>query len=58
MEEWVLEQKKEFWGMVQERKDLEHDLGLIETNNMKIQCKNNKHDRAWQIADRAHQFKE
>jgi len=32
--------------MVMERKDLEHDLELIETKNMKIICKNIRHDRA------------
>jgi len=41
----VLEQKKGFWSMVKERKDLEHDLGLIETKNMKILCKNIRHGR-------------
>jgi len=39
--------------MVMERKDLEHDLELIETKNMKIICKNIRHDRAWQRPDRA-----
>jgi len=36
----VLEQKKGFWSMVKEWKDLEHDLELIEAKNMKILCKN------------------
>jgi len=32
--------------MVKEWKDLEHDLELIEDKNMKILCKNIRHDRA------------
>jgi len=46
VKDWILEQKKGFWSMIKEWKDLEHDSGLIETKNMKILCKNNKHDRA------------
>jgi len=34
--------------MVKEKKDLEHDFGLIETKNMKIICKNIRHGCAWQ----------
>jgi len=46
MNDRVLEQKKGFWSMIMERKDLEHDLELIEAKNMKILCKNIRHDRA------------
>jgi len=42
----ALEQKKGFWSMIKGWKDLEHDLELIEAKNMKIMCKNIRHDRA------------
>ena len=39
--------------MIKERKDLEHDLRLIETKNMKITCKNISHGRTRQSPDYA-----
>jgi len=53
VKDWVLEQKKGFWSMIKEWKDLEHDLGLIEDKNMKILCKNIRHGRDWYSPDRA-----
>ena len=42
----VLEQKKGFWSMIKEWKDLEHVLELIEAKNMKTICKNIRQVRA------------
>ena len=39
VKDWVLKQKKGFWSMVKERKDIEHDLGLIETKIWRFYAK-------------------
>jgi len=46
VKDWVLEQKKGFWSMIKGWKDLKHDLELIEDKNIKILCRNIRHDRA------------